>query len=222
MQTDLAIGNQVHIPLHRSQKWQKHSARLPSRLQRDFKAPTLRARPQNPFPSGHILQGRRINRSVPGRPAVPKRHRRASVMFVGRSQRRSPSGPSTPNHGSPYPRRGASPHNRQPSRRQLHRRPDRESVSKPEGRTTSSTVRFCPHQSLHPPAAVPRLATLGVALHLVSAHPPCSRKGPLLPTCGSKRPRRVKRETTNSRFSHFVGLGQNQGGQKEQYYPEGF
>ena len=47
MQTDLAIGNQVHIPLHRSQKWQKHSARLPSRLQRDFKAPTLRARPQS-------------------------------------------------------------------------------------------------------------------------------------------------------------------------------
>lgn len=37
-------------------------------------------------------------------------------------------------------------------------------------------------------------------LHLVSAHPPCSRKGPLLPACGLKRPRRVKREATNSRF----------------------
>ena len=35
----------------------------------------------------------------------------------------------------------------------------------------------------------------------MSAHPPCSRKGPLLPACGLKCPRRVKRETTNSRFS---------------------
>lgn len=34
----------------------------------------------------------------------------------------------------------------------------------------------------------------------MGAHPPCSRKGPLLPACGLKRPRRVKRETTNSRF----------------------
>jgi hypothetical protein len=38
-------------------------------------------------------------------------------------------------------------------------------------------------------------------LHLVSAHPPCSRKGPLLPAFGPKCPTRVKRETTNSRFS---------------------
>jgi hypothetical protein len=41
--------------------------------------------------------------------------------------------------------------------------------------------------------------------HLVSAHPPCSRKGPLLPACGLKCPRRVKRETTNSRFFRFKG-----------------
>jgi hypothetical protein len=34
----------------------------------------LRARPQYPFPGGYILQGRRIDRSDPGRPAVPKRH----------------------------------------------------------------------------------------------------------------------------------------------------
>ena len=37
----------------------------------------------NPFPSGHILQGRRINRSVPGRPAVPKRHPRATGAHPG-------------------------------------------------------------------------------------------------------------------------------------------
>ena len=39
----------------------------------------------------------------------------------------------------------------------------------------------------------------------MSAHPPCSRKGPLLPACGLKCPRRVKRETTNSRFFRFKG-----------------
>lgn len=38
----------------------------------------------------------------------------------------------------------------------------------------------------------------------MSAHPPCSRKGPLLPACGLKSPRRVKRETTNSRFCVLV------------------
>jgi len=36
--------------------------------------------------------------------------------------------------------------------------------------------------------------------HLVGAHPPCSRKGPLLPACGLKRPWRVKREATISLF----------------------
>ena len=35
--------------------------------------------------------------------------------------------------------------------------------------------------------------------------PPCSRKGPLLATCRLKSPRRVKRETTNSRFCGPLG-----------------
>jgi hypothetical protein len=43
---------------------------------------------------------------------------------------------------------------------------------------------------------------------LASAHPPCSRKGPLLSASGLKCPRRVKRETTNSRFSALWGLCQ--------------
>lgn len=42
----------------------------------------------------------------------------------------------------------------------------------------------------------------------MSVHPPCSRKGPFLPACGLKSPRRVKRETTNSRFFVLRGLSQ--------------
>ena len=59
-----------------------------------------------------------------------------------------------------------------------------------------------------PSPQAPRWITLGSLSHLVSAHPPCSRKGPLLPACGLKCPRRVKRETTNSRFFVSRGLGQ--------------
>jgi len=55
-----------------------------------------RARPQLPFPSGHILQGRRIDRSDSGRPAVPKRHFRSQgTSAIGQSRHRSPGGPST-------------------------------------------------------------------------------------------------------------------------------
>ena len=61
-----------------------------------------------------------------------------------------------------------------------------------------------PHQ---PPDQTPLVGS-----HLVSVHPPCSRKGPLLPACGLKCPRRVKRETTNSRFCVLRGLGGNFGG----------
>ena len=53
-----------------------------------------------------------------------------------------------------------------------------------------------------PSTLAPGSNTLG-GLALVCAHPPCSRKGPLLPSCGLKRPRRVKREATNSRFCGF-------------------
>ena len=67
-------GDRVHIPLHGSRERSKalrnhlHSGKSESRSQT--------ARPQNPFPSGLILQGRRINRSAPGRPAVPKKIKR--------------------------------------------------------------------------------------------------------------------------------------------------
>jgi hypothetical protein len=67
--------------------------------------------------------------------------------------------------------------------------------------------RFNRHSHLataHPPAPIPRQTPLSGS-HLVGAHPPCSRKGPLLPACGLKCPWRVKREATNSRFLWTLG-----------------
>jgi hypothetical protein len=101
------------------------------------------------------------------------------------------------------------PHNGTPSRRQRPRRSRQEPEYEPPQRSLSESkvVQSLyrpppPRPSLHPPAQqFPDQQTPGVASHLVSAHPPCSRKGPLLPACGLKCPRRVKRETTNSRFS---------------------
>ena len=117
---------------------------------------------KSPFPSGHILQGRPIDRSDPGRPAVPpsgKEHQAPERRRRGRSQRKSPRGnkrsqhPPTAHHLNPVP-------SRVPSAEQHPRSPE----------------------------------------HPVSAHPPCSRKGPRLSACGRKSPWRVKREATISRF----------------------
>jgi len=55
-----------------------------------------------------------------------------------------------------------------------------------------------------PATAQQKTDTLG-SLAPLDACPPCSRKGPFLATCGLKRPRRVKRETTNSRFCGPLG-----------------
>ena len=114
-----------------------------------------------PFPSGHILQGRPIDRSDPGRPTVPPLAAAAGAAVGAEggvdasrlaANKRSQH-PPTAHHLNPVP-------SQVPSAEQHPRSPE----------------------------------------HPVSAHPPCSRKGPLLQACGLKRPRRVKRETTNSRF----------------------
>ena len=81
----------------------------------------------------------------------------------------------------------------------------RKSQRPAQTRNQSSHTR----QSQTPQPTGPRIDTLGSLSHLVGVHPPCSRKGPLLPACGLKCPRRVKRETTNSRFFVSRGLGQN-------------
>jgi hypothetical protein len=91
LQTDLAI--QLSSP-HPSAVFATASEALCNR----FQAPVLGTLEpgRNPFPGGYILQGRRINRSDPGRPAVPKRHfpeagggpssRRSRRRFSQRSQ----------------------------------------------------------------------------------------------------------------------------------------
>lgn len=97
LQTELAIGYQVHIPLHRSQKRQRRSARHSFQAPTGLRSPALEPG-RDPFPSGHILQGRRINRSVPRRPAVPKRHPTSE-------RGRHPSGVDTSFLAVPAPRR---------------------------------------------------------------------------------------------------------------------
>jgi hypothetical protein len=48
LQTEMAIGYQIHIPPHRSQQRQRRSAKLPlPGSQQDFCKPTIRARPQS-------------------------------------------------------------------------------------------------------------------------------------------------------------------------------
>ena len=96
LRTELAIGYQIHLPLHRLQQCQRHSAKANfSRLQR---VRPSREPGHDPIPSGHILQGRRINRSDQGRPTVPERHPRAPTgarARVGGVYTGPPGGPST-------------------------------------------------------------------------------------------------------------------------------
>ena len=116
LQTELAIGYQVHIPLHCSQKRQRRSARLPPGSD-GFRSPALEPG-RDPFPSGHILPGRRINRSVPRRPAVPKRQQRAIGRLPERSRHPSheeTGGPST--QTIPRSPVGHPPSRPEPSRR---------------------------------------------------------------------------------------------------------
>ena len=92
------MGNQVHIPHHHPQQRQRRSARfaLPG-SSGDISSPA-REPGHGPIPSGHILQGRRINRSDQGRPTVPERHPRAPTgarARVGGVYTGPPGGPST-------------------------------------------------------------------------------------------------------------------------------
>jgi len=90
LRTELAIGYQVHLPLRRLQQRQRRSAKLtlPGSSGVLFIVTHPREPGHDPIPSGHILQGRRINRSAPGRPAVPP-------SSIRRRQKRAPGAEST-------------------------------------------------------------------------------------------------------------------------------
>ncbi len=158
-------------------------------------ASTTRTRDGQPSPSGFVSFDR------------------ATLGASRRSRHRSPGGPST--HFVPTHRPARVVRLLATGRSLQGRGPFRAPQSGVEGLSPSSPTTL-PLGSVAPPQPQPspsRLTTLGVLLHFASAHPPCSRKGPLLPACGLKRPRRVKRETTNSRFCVFRGLWQNSSGQ---------
>lgn len=147
------IGYQVHIPLQHLQQRQRHSAMFP--VQAPVEKPTLEPG-RDPFPSGYILRGRRINRSVPGRPAVPKRHFCGgdTVPHHGRSRHQSPGGPSTrsekPALVHPAPRGGS--HLLESPQQQLGHRSLRESRADPSHTDVESKADPS-HRHSHTPAA---------------------------------------------------------------------
>jgi hypothetical protein len=134
LRTELAMGYQVHIPLLRLQQCQRHSAKLTySRLAGSQSHP-LQEPGHKPIPSGHILHGRRINRTVPGRPAIPQAAnagtrsgtaRAESTSVARRSQHPSrPSLPSAPNSQQPTPTAsGVDPHGCSPKAEQRNPAP---------------------------------------------------------------------------------------------------
>ena len=142
------LGNQVHIPQHRSQQRRKHSAKLSFRLQRVLTSPAVEPG-HVPFPSGHILRGRRINRSDPGRPAVPTP---SSGSVSGRSRRQfypAVPAPSThPHHRGPPDRQ---PTSARPSRQQSSLTPQA-GAARPRKESRALDRPHASPISAHPPA----------------------------------------------------------------------
>lgn len=169
-----------------------------------FNRPRTKARPQFPSQAGTSCEaGPSTARTRDGQPSPKQQHPStstddrggvdASQVFRRQAVPAPPNALPAPGSGSALrvTRRlqgRSSPHKRIGSTRPARK-----------GRPISSTERSLTTVA-DPPAAVPLDQHPRSPLHSVSAHPPCSRKGPLLPACGLKRPRRVKRETTNSRF----------------------
>ena len=200
-------------------KRQRRSAIFDSGSKRVFlQARPLQSQAKFPFPSGHILPGRRINRSDPRRPAVPKRVKLIWAMVQrqqGGVDAGLPTVPAPMKLPLPQDARRASALTASRSRYQRIREQARnqsrrtrrlspshafaESRAQASQSTAGLQSSRVPSQLSPNPNQPPDQTPLD-CLHLVSAHPPCSRKGPLLPACGLKCPRRVKRETTNSRF----------------------
>jgi hypothetical protein len=89
--TDWPIGNQIHIALRHPQQRSKALCEvdLLSGSKARTRSPRFKSQATFPIPSGHILTGRRINRSDPGRPAVPQASSAGAGSPCGRSLRRS-------------------------------------------------------------------------------------------------------------------------------------
>jgi hypothetical protein len=172
---------------------------------RGLRSPALRARPRFPSQAGTSCEaGASTARTRDGQPSPSGVH--AGVGFgesggvdAGLSLREPPSGPSTR-----FPRLRKRPHRESaltaPRPSKARNVPAR-SYSGSKARPAQPTVPLAHWQSLASQVPKPPGSHPGSLLHFTSAHPPCSRKGPHLPACRHKCPRRVKRETTNSRFS---------------------
>jgi hypothetical protein len=178
----------------------------PARQAHQPLGPETASRPQAGLlmPGGGAESTGRSRHQYPGGPSTLKRHpppqitRRASALTAGGVGIRG--WPPTPG-GQSRRNRGPSPS----SRFRGVKAQTRNSTAEP--RRTGFAYRFNSSPKSHQP---PDQTPLDCS-HLVSAHPPCSRKGPLLPARGQKCPRRVKRETTNSRFLRFKGTWPNFG-----------
>lgn len=204
------VGDQIHIPLHRPQERQRRSAvtlfrldarqkfarepghKFPSQAGTSCEAGTSTARtwdgqpsPSGVAPGARACSDRAESTPVSRRSQHPNDHlkRRARRAFGTYSAARPASEP----HSAPA---GIAA----PARLTLTRSQEPERAPQPQAPQPIRQASLCRQNP-----------TPLDCSHLVSAHPPCSRKGPLLPACGLKCPRRVKRETTNSRFFRFKG-----------------
>ena len=213
-------GKHVHIPLRRPQQRQKTRCGTrptgSSGHRQPAREPGHDSHPEREHPA------RQAHRPLgPGTASRPQAASAWGQKFIAqkRSQRRS-------SWRSQHPKRfpscpfgsGVRPRVHQPSRqggdlrshsRRFEGRPDlafAKSRARPKSRRAHS---WSPPNT--PPSSGPKVQ------HPRSAHPPCSRKGPLLPARGLKSPRRVKRETTNSRFLRFCGLGEKNSGHRDHH-----
>ena len=109
----------------------------------------LKSQATFPIPSGHILRGRRINRSDPGRPAVPTP---SSGSVSGRSRRQfypAVPAPSThPHHRGPPDRQ---PTSARPSRQQSSLTPQA-GAARPRKESRALDRPHASPISAHPPA----------------------------------------------------------------------
>lgn len=185
---------------------------VPSRLRQDSLAPAVEPGPQSLPKRAHPARQAH-------QPLGPGAANRPQAASAGDGSH--PGGVDAGFPAVPAPRRvPASPVGRQPSRPPALQggRPAQlaagvlESARLMLSQSQRPTHRLNRHSHLtvpRPPSQQPPGQTPLSGSHLVGAHPPCSRKGPLLPACGPKSPWRVKREATNSRFCGLRDLAKS-------------